>query len=110
MRPNLLSDYLSEIDAAFQALKACHFEKYEEELLGSERANLRVRARFAAGHLLEVNEAITIVSGGIAHLSYRYHFQDKTTPSFFDTTTRLISPSLKHFQTTSTCQQVWLLR
>ncbi len=83
MQHNLLSDYLAEIEAGFQTLKACHYEKYVEEILGTERANLRVRARFATGHLLEANEAVTIVSGDIAHLSYRYHFQDKNNTLIF---------------------------
>lgn len=83
MRPNVISDYLAEAEAAFQTLKACHFEKYEEEILSSERANLRVRARFITGHLLEVNEAITIAPGQAAPLSYRYHFQDKNNTLVF---------------------------
>ncbi len=75
MPPNRLVEYLAEVAAAFQGLKDCHIEKYEEEILTPERANLRIRVRFAAGQLLEYNEAVTTHSNNLGHLSYRYHFQ-----------------------------------
>jgi len=78
-----LSNYLVEVEAALQSLKNCHFEKYEEETLTSSRANLRIRIRFSKDHLLELNEAVTIESGKLKHLSYRYHFQDKDNQLIF---------------------------
>ena len=78
-----LSNYLAEVEKALQSLKNCHIEKYEEEILTSGRANLRVRIRFSQGYLLELNEAVTIASGKIEHLSYRYHFQDKNNSLIF---------------------------
>jgi len=73
----ILSNYLTNVETALQSLKNCHFEKYEEEILTSNRANLRVRVRFSTGQLLELNEAVTVDSGNLEHLSYRYHLQDK---------------------------------
>ncbi|NOY59593.1 MAG: hypothetical protein GXO75_11795 [Calditrichaeota bacterium] len=78
-----LSNYLAEVEKDLQSLKNYHIEKYEEEILTSTRANLRIRIRFSDGHLLELNEAVTIDSGKLEHLSYRYHFQDKNNSLIF---------------------------
>jgi hypothetical protein len=101
MLPEILLDYLAEVEAAFQTLKTCHFEKYEEEILTSERANLRVRARFVTGHLLEFNEAVTIKTTGSHIFLTAIIFRTKTITSFFDTTILLISPISRHFQHTN---------
>jgi len=42
-----LAAYLDEIEKALQTLTACHFEKYEEEILTANRANIRIRIRFS---------------------------------------------------------------
>jgi hypothetical protein len=99
MLPEILLDYLAEVEAAFQTLKTCHFEKYEEEILTSERANLRVRARFVTGHLLEFNEAVTIENNRLTHLSYRYHFQDKNNNLVFRYDNTPHFPNLETFPT-----------
>jgi len=83
MRHETLTNYLVEVEEALQALKNCYFEKYEEETLTSSRANLRIRIRFSKDYLLELNEAVTIDSGKLEHLSYRYHFQDKDNQLIF---------------------------
>jgi len=46
-----------------------------EEILTSERANLRIRLRFQSGCLLEINEAIIVENNAPKTLGYRYHFQ-----------------------------------
>ena len=54
---NFLERYFAEIEAAVTQLPA-YAENYVEEILTSERANLRIRLRFQSGCLLEINEAI----------------------------------------------------
>ena len=83
MPPEILSKYLDEVEAALQSLKDCHFEKYEEEILTSQRANLRIRVRFSKGQLLELNEAVTVEDENLKHLAYRYHFQDENNQLIF---------------------------
>lgn len=97
MQHNQLRSYLDEAESALQTLKACHFEKYEEEILTPERANLRVRIRFATGHLLELNEAITTAEGDLQHLSYRYHLQDRHNSLVFRYDNTPHFPSLDNF-------------
>jgi hypothetical protein len=53
---DLLSDYLTEVETAVQSLKDCYIEKYEEEILSTDRINLRVRIRFSQGFLLALRE------------------------------------------------------
>lgn len=49
---NLIEDYFDEVETATKSIKDCYIEKYEEEILSAERANLRIRIRFLKGHLL----------------------------------------------------------
>ena len=51
-------------------------ERYTEEILTSQRANLRIRLRFEQGHLLEIHEAVVVVEDCLVPLDYRYHCQD----------------------------------
>jgi len=69
--------YLNDVESAFNKLEDCYVEKYEEEILAPDRVNLRIRARFLKGYMLEWNESVVAVEGKINHLGYRYHFQDK---------------------------------
>lgn len=71
-----LQQYLETVEAAVKKLKDVYVERYEEEILTARRANLRIRIRFASGHLLELNESIVEEKGALSHLGYRYHFQD----------------------------------
>lgn len=71
---NLLERYFAEIEAAVTQLTA-YAESYAEEILTSERANLRIRLRFQSGGLLEINEAIIVENGVLKTLGYRYHLQ-----------------------------------
>lgn len=72
-----LAKYLLKVESALRCLKNAYVERYEEEILTANRANLRIRIRFRQGHLLEMNEAVIIEAGAISKLDYRYHFQDK---------------------------------
>ena len=60
MLHDLLSDYLEEIDAEIRKLEDAYVERYEEELLASNRINLRIRVRFKTGYLFELNEAVIV--------------------------------------------------
>ena len=76
MLHDLLIQYLDNVESAVQNLDDVYIERYEEEILTPDRVNLRIRVRFAKGHLLELNEALFIESGAIRSLGYRYHFQN----------------------------------
>ncbi|MFC1886432.1 toxin TumE [Thermodesulfobacteriota bacterium] len=75
--------YLSNVETAIRNLESGYVERYEEEILTLERANLRFRVRFQNGYMLEWNEAVTVESGNLNHLSYRYHFQDENNNLIF---------------------------
>ncbi len=68
--------HLREVEAAIREITGAHVEQYEEEVLGADRMNLRIRLRFVAGHLLELNEAVVVEDRRLRHIGYRYHFQD----------------------------------
>ena len=71
---NFLERYFAAIEVAVSQLPA-YAENYVEEILTSERANLRIRLRFQNGSLLEINEAIIVEDDALKTLGYRYHFQ-----------------------------------
>jgi len=73
---DLLSQYLGDVVAEVRELEDAKVERYEEEILASNRMNLRIRVRFLSGYLLELNEAAIVEAGHIRHLGYRYHFQN----------------------------------
>ncbi len=73
----LLSDYLNQVEQAIVQCENAYVERYQEEILTSQRANLRIRLRFNQTHLLEINEAIVITDNYLEFLDYRYHFQDE---------------------------------
>ncbi|MGB5616239.1 MAG: DUF6516 family protein [Desulfobacterales bacterium] len=77
MLHEILTQYFANIEGSIRNLVSANVERYEEEILTSSRANLRIRVRFLSGHLLEVNEAIVIEADQLKHLDYRYHFQDQ---------------------------------
>ena len=77
MLHDLLNTYLGGIESTIKALENAYIERYEEEILGENRINLRLRIRFNLGYLLEVNEAIIVENGKMKRLNYRYHFQDE---------------------------------
>jgi hypothetical protein len=73
----LLSDYLNQVEQAIVQCENAYVEPYQEEILTSQRANLRIGLRFKHIHLLEINEAIVITDNYLEFLDYRYHFQDE---------------------------------
>lgn len=76
MRHKLLADYLEEIERALSEISEAYIENYVEEILTPERANLRIRLRFADNRLLEINEAVAVENNALVTLGYRYHCQD----------------------------------
>ena len=97
MLHDILSQYLGDIEGSIRRLEGANVERYEEEVLTSSRANLRIRVRFLSGHLLEVNEAIVIEADQIKHLGYRYHFQDQQNNLIFRYDNTPHFPDLKSF-------------
>jgi hypothetical protein len=97
MLHEILSQYFEDIDDSIRKLENANVERYEEEVLTSSRANLRIRVRFLSGHLLEVNEAIVIVKDQLKHLGYRYHFQDQENNLIFRYDNTPHFPDLKSF-------------
>jgi len=83
MLHDALIQYLSNVESAIKSLDDVYIERYEEEILTSDRLNLRVRVRFTEGHLLELNEAVMVESGSIRNLGYRYHFQNEKSKLVF---------------------------
>jgi hypothetical protein len=72
-----LKDYLNSIEQAILQTSHVYVERYVEEILTSERINLRIRLRAENGHLLEIHEAVVFAEGELVHLDYRYHCQDE---------------------------------
>lgn len=97
MLPDILVRYLEDVEFAIQELKGAYIERYEEEILVSNRANMRIRIRFLNGYLLELNEAIVVEAGYIKRLGYRYHFQDKQNNLIFRYDNTPHFPELKNF-------------
>lgn len=97
MLPDLLGRYLRDVEFAIRGLEGVYVERYEDEILVSNRANLRIRIRFLSGYLLELNEAIVFESGYIRHLGYRYHFQDRQNHLVFRYDNTPHFPEFKNF-------------
>jgi hypothetical protein len=57
----LLSDYLNQVEQAIVQCENAYVECYQEEILTSQRANLRIRLRFKQTHLLEINGSISFM-------------------------------------------------
>ena len=76
----VLENYLSDIESAIRRLIGAYIERYEEEVMNSDRVNIRIRIRMANESLLEINEAVVADSNRIRHLGYRYQGVS-TTPS-----------------------------
>ena len=77
MPHKVLADYLERVEQVILKCGHAYVERYTEEIITPERANLRIRIRFEKGHLLEINEAVVVRNGVIVSLDYRYHCQDK---------------------------------
>lgn len=97
MRPNVVFDYLDQVEQAIQQCSNVYVERYEEEILTPKRVNLRIRLRFSQTHLLEINEAIIVVDNQLDYLDYRYHFQDENNCLIFRYDSTPHFPSLPNF-------------
>ena len=97
MLHEILSQYFEDIEDSIRKLESANVERYEEEILTSSRANLRIRVRFLSGHLLELNEAIVIEEDQLKHLGYRYHFQDQQNSLIFRYDNTPHFPDIKSF-------------
>jgi hypothetical protein len=76
MSPKILQDYFDEIDQLLRNSANIYVEEFKVSSLTSERANLRLKVRFAFKYLLAVSEIIVVVDNQIEYIDYRYHFQD----------------------------------
>ena len=94
---NILSDYLNQIEQAVILYSNIYVERYEEEILTPNRANLRIRLRFNQTHLLEINEAIFVENNKLQFLDYRYHFQDGNNQLVFRYDSTPHFPNLPNF-------------
>lgn len=83
MLHEILQNYLETIAHAIDTLDSIYLEKYEEEILTPNRCNMRIRIRWSAGDLLEINEAVIVTGDILHHLNYRYHFQDANNTMHF---------------------------
>ena len=97
MLHNLLSRYLDKIEAEIRKLEDVYVERYEEEILASDRINLRIRVRFKAGNLFELNEAVIIEGDKLERLNYRYHFQNRQNNLIFRYDNTPHFPDLENF-------------
>ncbi|MGI0481222.1 toxin TumE [Geminocystis sp. CENA526] len=75
--PKILTDYLNQIEEVINHFRNVDIEHYKEEILTTERANIKIRLRFNHKYLLEINEAIIVSENKLKTLDYRYHFQDE---------------------------------
>ncbi len=97
MLPNILSNYLAQVEQAIQQCRNVDIERYEEEIFNSKRANLRLRLRFNGTYLLEINEAIIVTDDRLEFLDYRYHFQDESNQLIFRYDSTPHFPNLPNF-------------
>lgn len=97
MPHSLLAAYLNDIEQAIADCKTAYIERYIEEILTLERANLRIRIRFVEGYLLEINEAITVVDERLISLDYRYHCPNQQNQLIFRYDSTPHFPSLSSF-------------
>ncbi|MEH2314377.1 MAG: hypothetical protein V7K35_23940 [Nostoc sp.] len=77
MSRKVIQAYLNEIEQLLFNCCNTYIEEYSAVILTTERANLRMRIRFALKYLLAVSEAFVIVDNQITYSDYRYHFQDE---------------------------------
>jgi hypothetical protein len=76
MPHELVTTYLTTIEQAILTYPSLYVDRYVEEILTPDRANLRIRLRTEQDNLLEINEAILVTDNQLTTLDYRYHYQD----------------------------------
>jgi Family of unknown function (DUF6516) len=92
-----LAQYLARVEEAILRCSTAYVERYTEEILTPQRVNLRIRLRFAQGHMLEMNEAVIVVEDKLVPLDYRYHCQDTHNQVIFRYDSTPHFPGLPHF-------------
>ena len=92
-----LAQYLARVERAILRCSNAYVERYTEEILTPQRANLRIRLRFEQGHLLEINEAVVVVEDSLVPLDYRYHCQDTNNHVIFRYDSTPHFPGLSNF-------------
>ncbi len=73
-----IEEYFALVRQLIHGFFDAYTERHEEQILSVNRGNLRIRLCFPDQALLEISEAIVIVSGELRWLGYRYHYQDAT--------------------------------
>ena len=97
MLHEVLAAYMERVEQAILRCRSVYVERYVEEILTSERMNLRVRLRFERGHLLEINEAVVVEDNSLVTLDYRYHCQDENNRLIFRYDSTPHYPNLSSF-------------
>lgn len=93
----VLARYLDSVEQALARCGNAYVERYTEEIVTPQRANLRIRLRFEKGQLLEINEAVVVVENRLVPLDYRYHFQDQQNRLIFRYDSTPHFPALSSF-------------
>ncbi|MDZ8089411.1 MAG: DUF6516 family protein [Nostoc sp. DedQUE12b] len=83
MSRKVIQAYLNEIDQLLLRCSNIYVEEYSAVILTTERANLRIRIRFALKYLLAISEAFIIVDNQMTYIDYRYHFQNEQNSLIF---------------------------
>jgi hypothetical protein len=63
-----LAQCLARVEQAILRCSKAYVERYTEEILTPQRANLRIRLRFEQSYLLEINEAVVVVEDSITSI------------------------------------------
>ncbi len=77
MSPKVFSAYFDKIEQLFLNCYNAYVEEYNAVILTTERANFRMRIRFAIKYLLAISEILVLANNQIIYIDYRYHFQDE---------------------------------
>jgi len=83
MLHELLVHYLNTIEQTILAYSDLYIDRYTEEILTRDRANLRIRIRIEQNNLLKINEAIVIIDDRLTTLDYHYHYQNEQNQLIF---------------------------
>lgn len=104
MSLKILQDYCNEIEQLLRYSTNMYVEEFKINFLTSERANLRLKVRFAFKYLLAVSEIIVLMDNQIQYIDYRYHFQDAKNNLIFpyDMTVHPTFPNCLAFLITTT--------
>jgi hypothetical protein len=115
MSRKVIQAYLDEVEKLLLSSSNSYIEEFSAVILTTERANLRIRIRFAFRYLLAVSEAFVVVDNQTKYIDYRYHFQDEqnnlifrydSTPHFPDLPS---FPHHKHlFDTVIACEKPYI--